>query len=65
MYFNKLNATFAFTPVAGIFKACFGLENDHFHENQPKTLVLASIRTQRHMCPLVLEEINIVGRIGK
>jgi len=32
---------------AGIFKACFGLENGRFGENQPKTLVFISIRTHR------------------
>jgi len=33
---------------AGIFKACFGLENGRFGENQPKTPVLIPIPTHRH-----------------
>jgi hypothetical protein len=48
---------------AGIFKACFGLENGHFHENSPKTLVFVPIGNHRQTHKLVLEEINLEARI--
>jgi hypothetical protein len=46
---------------ARIYRSSFGCENDHFHGNKPKTLLLDRIRTQRRRCQLVLDEIRLGG----
>jgi hypothetical protein len=43
---------------ARIYRSSFGLENDRFRENKPKTLVFNRIRTQRRLSQLVLDEIS-------